>query len=153
MRTAFLPVVLLALIVGACGDEDPSYEDAEVKDRAREMEAGTPTYGVYNVIKAMGGAPVEVGGEVGQPYFAVKGRELIINGGSVELYEFDSRQDADAAAGQIGPTGQVSGQSPFTGPVYWYRSDLVIGLYRGNDPVVLNALTTALGAPFAQGAG
>jgi hypothetical protein len=148
MRKLLLLLPLILLV--ACGDEQP-YSDAEVVDRAKEIEPGTPTFGVYNALKAMG-TPVEVGDEVRQPFFDEPGRALVINGSPVELYEFGSRNDAGEAAKLIAPDGTVSGQPAWTTPVHWYRSELVLALYRGNDPSVISAMNATLGAQFAGAA-
>lgn len=147
MVSRVLAVVALALSIAACGNESPS-EGREVIDRADEIEPGTPTFGVYNALKAMG-TPVEVGGEVRQPFFEDRGRILRVNGAEVELFEFDSKEDADEAAEQIGAAGTISGQPAWSAPPHWYRTDRVLMLYLGSDPSVRAALEAAAGSQFA----
>jgi hypothetical protein len=145
MRKVLLLLPLL-IVLAACGRDDA--DDRRVVDMADEIEPGTPMFGVYNALKAMG-TPVEVGTERSRPFFEEKGRALIIGGADVELYEFDSKEEADEAAAQIAPDGNVKGQPAWSGPVEWFRTDRVIALYEGGDPGVTSAITTAMGPMFA----
>jgi hypothetical protein len=145
MRTLILLLPVVALLA-ACGDETP--RDPENVDHSREIEAGTPTFGIYNALKAMG-APVEVGAEVEKSFFDVPGRALVIGDQPIELYEFDSRADADEAAAKIASDGSVAGALAANPPVHWFRSELVLVLYRGSDQAVLRMLETTLGGQFA----
>lgn len=143
-RIAVMAAVLLML--AACGRDEP--DDREVVDLADEIEPGTPMFGVYNAMKAMGVA-VDVGTEKRRPFFEQQGRALVVNGAEVELYEFDSKEETDEAAGQIAADGSVSGQPAWTTPVQWFRTDRLIAFYPGNDPSVVSAVTTAMGPMFA----
>lgn len=145
MRQLLLLLPLL-IVLSSCGRDEP--DDRRVIDLADEVEPGTPTFGVYNAMKAMG-IPVEVGTATSRPFFDVKGRALVVNGAEVELYEFDSKGEADEAAAKIAPDGSVAGEPAWSGPVQWYRTELVIALYPGGDTAVTSAITTAMGPMFA----
>lgn len=146
MRRILLLLPLLVLLA-ACGREEPP-DNGQLIDLADEIEPGTPMFGVYNVLKAMG-TKVEVGTEKSRPFFNETGRALIINGAEVELYEFDSKEETDEAAAAIAPDGSVRDQPAWTGPVNWFRTDRVIALYPGDDRGVIDAVTTAMGPVFA----
>jgi hypothetical protein len=100
------------------------------------------------------GATVELAGEVSQPFFAVPGRLLRVNGADVQVYVYSDEAAARTAAERILPDG--SGLGPPTptritwiAAPHFYRSGRLIALYVGDDPAILQLLQQALGPPFA----
>ena len=150
VKRASSSVVAYAVAMAACVvscSEEP-HDPRRIDDRAREIESGTPTFGVYNTLKALG-IPTEVGDEVQRGFFEPRGRVLLIGGAPVEVYEFDAKDDADEAAKQIAADGTIEGHlTPGDSP-HFFRTDRVIVLYVGNDAQVVNALTTAVGPQMA----
>ena len=142
-----LVAILASAMLGACGDDAPE-DNRRVTDHADDVEAGTPMFGVYNALKAMG-TPVEMGGPVEQPLFDADGRKMTVNGAAVDVYEFDSKEEADKAAATVAPTGAVKNSAAIKPPVHFYRSDLVFVVYAGDDPVVKDAIVAAAGEQFA----
>lgn len=138
---------IIAATISACTDEQPE-TDGLVRDRSGEIEAGTPTFGIYNTLKVMK-AQVEVGDEVKRDFFDSEGRAFIVNGESVEVHEFDSKDDVDEAVAKIASDGSIAGAPAWKSPVHFFRTDRVIVLYLGNNPQTLQALETSTGEQFA----
>lgn len=104
------------------------------------------------------GLAVEIGGEIEQPFLAVKGISLTVrdreSGVLFELqsFEYGDSGDARADARHIEPDG-----SPRTQQISWidlphfFRKERVIVLYVGSDTKALELLTEVLGPQFAGG--
>ncbi len=146
-----LSTITLAPLAGGCGDNEP--REPETSESGGSLEVGTPAYGVYNLLKASGNK-VDVKGSVKQSFFAPTGRVLSVNDAEVQLFEFPSREAAEAAATSISPDGSTIGGKPATlnGTPHFYKTDRVIVLYVGSDATTLQRLGMALGGQFAGGA-
>jgi hypothetical protein len=140
-------VALVVCMAIGCGDEEPE-DPRRVVDRSKELDAGTPMFGVYNTMKALG-IPTEVGDEVQRGFFEPRGRILMVNGAPIEVYEFESKEAADEAVKKIAADGTVEGHLTLSDSPHFFRTDRVIVLYVGGDAQIINALSTAVGPQFA----
>jgi hypothetical protein len=145
-RFLLLASLLTTLLLVSCGDSDVQNSSEE----GASMEAGTPGFGVYNLLKASGNH-VEVGKEVKQPFFKPTGRILTMNGQELQVFEFPDSQSAAAAAASVSADGSHIGGSATSWPAspHFFKTDRVIVLYVGDDPATISALGTALGGSFA----
>ena len=99
------------------------------------------------------GITVEEAGAVEQPFFPVSGKLIRIGGQDVQVFEFADAAEADAAANSIDADGSAIGTSMVTwvATPHFYRAGPMIVLYVGDDEMVLEPLTSLLGAQIAGG--
>jgi hypothetical protein len=108
---------------------------------------------IDNLHKA--GATVVPPGEVTEPFFTIKGEVIMVNGGYVEVFEYEDAAAANAEAARISPdgfsvctpTGDVS--VGWVAPPHFYRAGKLIVLYVGESQAVTVVLERVLGPQFA----
>lgn len=100
---------------------------------------------------AAAGAEVELGDSVEQPFFAVKGEILKVNGVDVQVFEYESAEAMEADAAQVSADGGSVGTSMmmWMATPHFFKSDRVLALYVGDDAAILDLLKSALGEQFA----
>jgi hypothetical protein len=86
-----------------------------------------------------------------QDFFSVTGQVFKVNGEEVQVFEYDSKSEAEAEAALVSPDGSSIGTSmPFwIAPPHFYKAGRIIVLYVGVNPKVTEALETVLGVQFA----
>lgn len=138
--------LLAALAVMACGKGDAEPEPGN----GAALDVGTPSFGVYNLLKASGNH-VDIGGVKKLPPFEPMGKELSVNGSAIQLFEFPGSTETAAVAATIAPDGSRIGSTEMNweAPPHFFRTDRVIVLYLGSDSTTVRALTTAIGPQFA----
>ncbi len=108
-----------------------------------------------NLIDALAtaGAPVEMKGDVTQPFFSVTGQVVSVNGNEVQLFVYDDEVTAESEAGQVSPDGTAVGPNimMWMATPHFYRFDKAIALYLGDDEVTLTVLEEVFGPQFAGG--
>ncbi len=90
-------------------------------------------------------------GEIEQPFFSVTGFSIQVNGVSVQVFEYDSAEGAEADASLVSPDGSSIGTSmPFwvDDPHFYYKEKIIV-LYVGDDPAIEELLESVLGSQFA----
>ena len=97
------------------------------------------------------GAVTEPGGDVSQPFIAVPGRILQVNGADVQVFEFSSAAAAADLAAQVSPDGSSVGTTMimWVEPPHYFLSGRLIVLYVGDNSDILVRLAQALGPQFA----
>lgn len=97
------------------------------------------------------GALVFLKDAVEQPFFAVSGQIIEVNGVDVQAYEYANVSDAQAQAEQISPDGSAIGTTMvmWVEAPHYYRSGRLLVLYVGDDAATLSILEAVLGAQFA----
>jgi len=87
------------------------------------------------------------------PFFSTNAQVLIVNGGTVSVFEYASVPVAEGDAAKVSPDGSVVGSTIITwiGPPHLYRNGRLIVLYAGSSDAVLGPLEAVLGPPFARG--
>lgn len=139
MTRLAIPAALL-LLLGACAGKAPT-------------TAGGGEFGFEALSDALRahGAQVRPGAKIEQPFFAVPGRFLGVNGEDVQVFEYPDVASARAAAAQISPDGGTIGTAkPFwAAPPHFYLRDRVLVLYTGDAARVRDALEAVLGPQFA----
>jgi hypothetical protein len=94
-------------------------------------------------------------------FFSVKGRTLLVNNDTVQVFEFKKAAVADAEAARISPDGR-NVEMPEDGvksvsDLFWiatphfYKRGRLIALYLGDDSVLKTTIEAALGPQFAGG--
>lgn len=97
------------------------------------------------------GANVELGDEIEQPFFTVKGQVAKINGADVQVFVYDTVAAMEAEAAQVTADGSSIGTNMvnWVDPPHFYKLGRMIVLYAGQDQAVLDLLKTVLGPQFA----
>ncbi|MCI0395951.1 MAG: hypothetical protein L0322_13575, partial [Chloroflexi bacterium] len=92
------------------------------------------------------GATVELTGEVNQPFFAVSGRNIQVNGLDVQVFEYPSEAEAEADAALISSDGFEIGTTivEWIGTPHFYQRGKVIVLFVGDDADLLSLLDNVL---------
>ena len=97
------------------------------------------------------GADVKVTGEVvEQPFFSVAGTIILVNGERVQVLDYGDAEDPEEAA-QISSDGSSIGTTmvSWVASPHFFRTETAIVLYVGENPEVIEALTSVLGPQFA----
>jgi len=86
------------------------------------------------------------------PFFSTNAQLIVVNGGTVSVFEYPSIAAAETDAAKVSPDGSFVGSTIITwiGPPHFYRSGRLIVLYAGSSDVVIRSLQAVLGRPFAQ---
>ena len=99
---------------------------------------------------------VKVTGEVvSADIFSVDGRELEVNGESVLVMDYGDAAALEAEAAGVSPSGSSVATQGKASMIFWvepphfFRSETAIVLYVGENPTVIEALTSVLGPQFA----
>jgi hypothetical protein len=89
------------------------------------------------------------------PCFAVDGQVLIVNGESINAFEYRDAAAAETDAAKISPDGsKLAGAGcaaavDWVGPPHFYKRDRVISVYVGSNAAVIQLLEVVLGKAFA----
>ncbi len=106
------------------------------------------------------GASVQVGEEIEKGYLSVQGRNILVNGERIQVFEYDNAALADEQVARISP--DLSSIEAADGtiivlswafPTYFYSKGRLIVVYgdvsSGADPSTRNVLENILGPEFA----
>lgn len=114
----------------------------------------TSTEGLITALRAQNATVVrgDVLPQSSNPFFSTNAQVLIVNGGTVSVFEYASVAAAEGDAAKISPDGSVVGSTIITwvGPPHFYRNGRLIVLYAGSSDAVLGPLEAVLGPPFAR---
>lgn len=150
-RHTFLIIAIgVFALAAACGGGDP--EPTQSGDGDGDSAGG----GVAALAQRLrdAGAEVEDGGAVAQPFFAVPGQLLTVNGAGVQVYAYPSVAMAEADAAKVSPRGDTIGTTSvlWVSPPHFFRDAELLALYIGGDDAVVELLASVLGPRFAGGA-
>jgi hypothetical protein len=109
-----------------------------------------PTTAVVDNLRNAG-VVIEDAGIVEQPFFPVSAHVYRVDGDDLQVYEFATPAEAEAAAAQVSPNGGAIGTTMmhWMAPPHFFRKDRLIVNYLGNSPKVMGELQRLLGAQFA----
>lgn len=160
--TMMLLVLFLLAIAGldACGSNvgASSQQNTPVPGDTQRQAMGMNEF--ITKLKAAG-ATVVPGTKLNQPFMAVVGNTLTVNGEQVQVYEYASASGADRQAAGISPDGtsfttsSSSGVPTGASQVDWiksphlYKAGKLIVIYVGTTASVLHLLDGVLGKQFA----
>lgn len=97
------------------------------------------------------GATVEVADQVEQPFFAVPGQILRVNGEEVQVFVYNTAEAMEADATQVAADGGTIGTSSpsWMGPPHFYKLGQLLVVYVGENQDVMNLLSAVFGPQFA----
>jgi hypothetical protein len=143
-------LLLTAMSLVAC---TAGLQSAEVPATPSPIVQGDPTEGQASLMNDLreSGVEVELGDDIKQAFFAVKGRILKVNSADVQVFEYASKETMEADAALVSTDGSSVGTSMVTwmATPHFFKSGQVLVLYVGDDAAVLEALKNALGEQFA----
>ena len=135
----------------------PPKEDVEDVEDADDqaVRVGPGTGELIDPLLATG-AEVKVTGEViSEGIFSVDGRVIEVNGESVQVMDYGDAAALEAEAAGISPDGSsvahkwTGKHDPLGCAPHFFRTETAIVLYVGENPKVIEALTSVLGPQFA----
>ena len=120
----------------------------------RTPGGGGPLDAMLSQLRVLG-VTVEFGDVIDQPFLAVTGLVVRVNGIEFQVFVYPTSDAAEADAAKVSPDGTTIGTTSvfWIGPPHFFRSDATLVLYVGSDATVLGLLTTAFGAQFAGATG
>ncbi len=157
-----LLVLLLFSFVGltACGSNSghASQQNTPVPGNTQQQVMGLNE--LIAQLKAAG-AKIVPGTSLNQPFMAVGGRTLTVNGEQIQVYEYASVSDADRQAAAISSDGSsfttISSNGVPTGatqvdwikPPHLYKAGRLIVIYIGTNDSLIHLLEGVVGKQFA----
>lgn len=147
-------LVVLALLLAACGPGDRGPAEPPAAGETPVADAGMDIDELLAALEAAG-LPATLAGELDDPLFGGTPGLIDVNGEQVQVYEFESVEAAEEAAGTVSGEGAVIGNLAidWAKPPHFYQSGGLVVLYAGESEEILGALEGALGAPFVVGSG
>lgn len=136
-----LGVLTLSIAFTACSTQD------------NPAAVNAPAAGLDGLVRAFRDAGATVGSDpsvTGSP-FSVPVQGIVVNGGTVRVFEYATAGAADQDAAQVSPNGSTIGLSQihWVEPPHFYRKDAFILLYLGGDASVLAAMERVCGPQFS----
>ncbi len=135
-------LVILLVVSAACGGEP-----------ATVVSHGGPVTDYVSLIDGLraAGATVEPAGTVDQPFFAVQGLMIKVDGGDVQVFEYGDAASMEDDAGDVSADGGSVGTSmmAWVKPPHFYKMARLLVLYVGDDSGVMQLLEDVLGEQFA----
>lgn len=140
MTQPIAAILALALLRSCAAGERPS------EPSASEMNLAAFVEGLRGQ-----GASASLGESVSQPFFAVAGRTVTVNGEAVQAFEYPTEAAAQSDAAKVSTDGSSIGGTSvlWVAPPHFFRKGRVIALYLGDSATVLRALNAVLGPQFA----
>ncbi len=133
-------------LFSACGSGDSRSEPIPAPDYQK----------VLNRLQEWDLDPAEIG-ETRSRCYSVNPKTMLVGGGTLEVYEYVDQSSAADAIGQISPgyfdaSIVAAGLTDGTSSVHFYQGARLLVIYRGTEARVIEALVSALGPEFADGA-
>ncbi len=166
MKRSTLTMTLLTLLlfsfVGltACGSNSAH---ASQQNKPVPIDMQRNAMGLNELIAQLkaAGAKVVPGAGLNQPFMAVGGHTLTVNGEQVQVYEYASASDADKQASSISPDGTSfttissngipvgATQVDWVKPPHLYKAGRIIVIYIGANDSLIHLLEGVVGKQFA----
>lgn len=152
-RYTGLPLLLFALLISSCGDDEPRLDEEgeAVSELEKQIKVQSPTFNIMNILRASG-LKVRVPSKASRSAMDTDGYVLDVNNGvTLEVYEYGSADDLITVRNQMSSDGTtVSGKAlEWESPVHIYSTEKVIIAYLGNDGETRKSLASLFGEEFA----
>lgn len=144
-----ISLLVLAFFAAACGSRPAA---ANSEDEPSAPRAG-PVEDHPSLVDSLqsAGATVETGDPIEQPFFAITGQIIKVNGADVQVFEYETTEAMEADATQVSDDGGSTGTSTITwvATPHFYKEGRILVLYVGDDQAILELLEGVLGPQFA----
>lgn len=93
---------------------------------------------------------VRPGRPMEQPFFGARGQVMWVQWKPVQVFDYPSEAARAEDSATVAPRGQRIGSRPVdwsATPHFWFEDTRIV-LYTGDDPLIIGALTRALGRPL-----
>lgn len=138
---SLLLVLLLALLLAACGAAGDS-------GTSGANSGAVSDYSSFITYLEDAGIQVEETGVVNQPFTAIEGKTLAVNGDEMQVFEFADQQTAKAQISDFKDFFDTS-MIMWIAPPHFFQTGRIIILYLGGNAEIIQALEAAAGAQFA----
>ena len=143
LRMLSVLVLIFLFVTSGCRSNtapSPSSQPGMVQDQASLISA----------LKAAG-ATVETGNAITEPFFTPEGQTFKVNGGDLQVFEYESAEAMAKEAALVAPDGGSVGTSmvDWMDTPHFYKAGRIIVLYVGSDQAALDLLNKVLGPQFA----
>ncbi len=142
-----LIILFLTILIVACAAPENQFQEGD----------GTATIEFVDRLRSTG-ASVEVGQKGSlDDCFGIGSQILTVNGQTVQVFEYSSIKDVKDIANSISSDGYNIGHGgmichiDWVDTPYFYKRNLLVVLYVGSDPSILQLLENVVGKPFAGG--
>ncbi|MBI2185230.1 MAG: hypothetical protein HYU39_09780 [Thaumarchaeota archaeon] len=101
------------------------------------------------------GLKVEPAERIYQPFFTMQAQVILVDGHSVQVYEYPDESTMNAEASKVSSDGGSIGDDGKTMMISWieqphfYKTGKIMVIYVGRDPTILAALDSTIGTQFA----
>lgn len=149
-RIMLIAGISLLVVLAACATPTSELQPSPSSTSPRGEIGG---YGELIDALRDAGATVEPVQEVAQPFFAVPGQIIDLNGTQVQVFEYADAAARKADSDLISPDGYSIGTSIVTWvdqPNFWAQGRLIV-LYVGSDQATIDLLVGLLGEPISSG--
>jgi hypothetical protein len=138
--------LLLAFLISGCANTSFAASPASTAEPLAVADKASLTAALE-----AGGATVETGESVLQPFFTPEGIILKVNGADVQVFEYESPEEMENEASQVSSDGGSIGTSlvAWLDAPHFYKAGRIIVLYVGSDAAVLDLLEGAIEPQFA----
>ena len=150
--SASLPIIGAALLIlaASCGEASP-----EPTETQRESAGGSDYENLVTLLRDNKLDVTELG-RVKTLCFIVEPAALIVDGGTIEVYEYSDTESAAVALAKISPNlvepeGLPEAMVEDFSYVHYYKAQRLLVRYLGTSPVLEELLESALGTEFANG--
>lgn len=139
MRMAAVILIGMTLLLG-CGSSTatPTPPPDGIVDTAAELVTALQAEGFV----------AQHGGRFNNFLFERGGQLLLVNGQQVQVWEFATNEQADAAQDSILGDDSPLARLNFTAPPRFFQNGRMVVLFVATDPAILRTLTDILGDPF-----
>lgn len=152
-----ISLLATAYALSGCGNQSPTFTYETVAPSAEPL-ATVPVEAPSvedqaSLLLALqtSGATAEVVDTVIQDFFTPEGSIVMVNGESIQVFEYESPAAMEEEASQVAPDGGSVGTSMmmWVDAPHFYKAGRIIVLYVGSDITVLGLLDDLMGPQFA----
>jgi hypothetical protein len=149
----FISTTLLILFLSACQQVSPS-SPVETQEPTETAEPGSAELlGTISFREALvsEGAEVQNDSKIEQPFFSTPGEVILVDGESLQVFEYPDSARAEADASLVSPDGSSIGTSmvSWIGPPHFFQAGKLIVIYIGENQSLIQQLESILGPQFA----
>jgi hypothetical protein len=131
----------------------PAQPSARRPHSASKARSAKELSNLIRNLRAKGATVALTNEKVSQPFFSVASRIINVNGQGVQVFEYAEASKADSEAKRVSSNGLTIGNSKpsWLSSPHFFKTEKLLVLYVGDDPIILGILQSTLGNQFAGG--